>query len=340
MHQPDTSPARFFELENFQLQNGSTLPRVRLSYWVYGEINDAADNTILFPTWFASTRSANSWLIGDGRPLDTSRYAVVVVDAIGNGESTSPSNVSPDLAGLNFPKVSIYDNVRLQVALLDHLGVGRLALYVGRSMGAQQAFCFSACFPDRVERMFALTGSAATTAHNYVFLDGLEAALSADAAFGRPELGEPRIGLTSFGRVFAGWVLSQQYYRRGGWRRESDVNVETYLRTHWDRYFWRKNAYDLFCQIQTWKAADLSANPVFNGDQEAALAAITARTVVMPSRTDLYFPPEDSVWAISLMKNAELRVLESDYGHRAGTAASCNMDVEFLERAIMGLLQK
>lgn len=338
MHQKDKSPQQIFELKKFTLQSGVVLPKVLLSYAIHGKLSESRDNAIMFPTWFASTRSANNWLIGESAPLDTSRYAVIVVDALGNGESTSPSHAAPEFSGLAFPPVSVYDNVRLQAALLNSLEIESLELYIGRSMGAQQAFCFSACFPHRVKRMLALTGSAVTTPHNYVFLDGLEAALTADADFYTGNT-EPLRGLSAFGRVFAGWVLSQQYYRREGWRNEVDAEIGAYIKEKWEQYFWRRDAYDLFSLMQTWKRADLADNPFFAGDRIQALGAISAKAFLMPSRTDLYFPVEDSLWAASKMQRAEVRVIESDFGHRAGTSGSTKEDVAFLGAAIRELLE-
>ena len=339
MHQKDSTPRQVLELNNFALQSGAVMPKLQLSYTVHGKLNSRKDNAILFPTWFASTRSSNKWLIGDASPLDTTRYAVIVVDALGNGESTSPSNAPSDIAGTLFPAVSVYDNCRAQLALLDALGISTLQLFIGRSMGAQQAFCFSACFPSRVRRVLALTGSAVTTPHNFVFLDGLEAALTADPAFYIAG-DEPKAGLSAFGRVFAGWVLSQNYYRRQGWREEVDVGIDAYVRQKWHAYFLRRDAHDLYSLIQTWKFADLAANPVFEGDQLRALAAIKAKTIILPSRSDLYFPVEDSAWAASHMTDAQVRVIESDFGHRAGAPGSSPRDLEFVAHAIRDLMNE
>ena len=70
--------------------------------------------------------------------------------------------------------------------------------------------------------------------------------------------------------------------------------------------------------LATWQAADVGGHPRFGGDVSAALAAIRPRALVMPSRTDLYFPPEDNELEVAQMPNAELRIIPSVWGHLAG----------------------
>ena len=70
--------------------------------------------------------------------------------------------------------------------------------------------------------------------------------------------------------------------------------------------------------VRTWQNADISLNDKYNGDFARALGAIKARAIVMPGRTDLYFPPEDNETEVSMMPNAELRPIESIWGHLAG----------------------
>jgi homoserine O-acetyltransferase len=90
--------------------------------------------------------------------------------------------------------------------------------------------------------------------------------------------------------------------------------------------------------LATWQATDISDNERYQGDWPAALRTIACPAIVMPSRTDLYFPPEDSAAAVREMPRAELRVIESLWGHRAGSPNSDPKDVAFIEQAIRDLL--
>jgi homoserine O-acetyltransferase len=329
-----------FEARAFRLQCGTTLPIARLAYRTYGTLSPARDNAVLFPTWFSSTHHQNEWLIGEGRALDPARYFVICVDLLGNGLSSSPSNTPDPFSRARFPRVSLLDNVRLQHRLVaETWRIERLALVIGRSMGAQIAFQWASFYPDMVARVLPFSGSARTTPHNYVFLEGVKAALLADAGFRHGEYSTPPVaGLRAVGRLYAGWALSQAFYREHLYRAEGASSLDDYLVKRWDENFARRDANDLLCQIATWQHADISANEAYGGNWPKALSAIRARAIVMPCRTDLYFPPEDSAAAVAHMPNAELRIIESVWGHRAATPGSDPASIAFLTTAIGDLL--
>ena len=91
--------------------------------------------------------------------------------------------------------------------------------------------------------------------------------------------------------------------------------------------------------LWSWQNADISANERYGGDFGRALGAIRARALVMPCRHDLYFTPEDSALEVSQMPNAELRVIESIWGHRAGSPISSPEDDAFINEALFELLR-
>ncbi|EJJ26706.1 alpha/beta fold hydrolase [Rhizobium sp. CF142] len=333
--------SQIFECGNVKLQSGEVLSATQIAYRTYGRPNADASNAILFPTWYSSRDVQNEWLIGTGRPLDPERWFIIVPNLIGNGLSTSPSNAAPPADKGRFPRVTVYDNVLLQRRLLtERLGVDRIALAIGRSMGAMQAFQWACLFPDKVARLLAITGAARVSPHNYVFLAGLKAALTADPAWnGGDYKSPPMTGLRAFGRVYAGWIYSQAWYRQHCYRQEVEASIEGFLEAKWDTNFAGRDANNLLSQLDTWQQGDISANPVFHGDFDRALGAIKARSIVMPCRSDLYFPPEDSAGEVERMPEAELRVLPSIGGHRAGGPNSDPADIAFVERAIADLLQ-
>ena len=329
-----------FNAGDVTLQNGAVLASATIAYATYGRLNKARDNVIVYPTFFCGTHAENQWLISEGRALDPSRYFIVVPNLLGNGISSSPSN-SVIARGAKFPFVSVYDNVKLQYRLLTELfDVRRLALAVGWSMGAQQAFHWGALYPDYVERIAPFCGSARTSRHNFVFLEGVKAALKADKDYNGGDYREPPIeGLKAVGRVYAGWGFSQAFYRH-----ECDIkslgfsSLEDFIVGFWEGFFTRVDANNLLCMLATWQGADISANTTYCGDFAKALGSIKARSLVMPCETDLYFPPEDSEIEVGLMPNAELRVIPSIWGHSAGALGLNKIDVAFIDQAIKHLL--
>ena len=322
------------------LQEGGVLAPAQLTFRTYGTLDAQGSNAILFPTWFTGQHPQVEWLIGPGHALDPARWFIIVVNMLGNGQSSSPSNTPPPSDRMRFPHVTIFDNVVLQRRLLqERFGITRLVLVVGRSMGAQLAFQWGALFPEEVARILPICGSARTSPHNYVFLAAVKAALTNDPAWmGGEYATPPQAGLRMLRLIYDGWVLSQSFYRAGLHLRMGFASTQDYL----DRPDTgpARDANDLLAQLWTWQHADISRNHRYRGDFAAALGAISARALVMPCRHDLYFPPEDSEIEVGLMPNAELRVIPSVWGHRAGSPGSDPADIRFLDDAIRDLLAR
>lgn len=328
------------ELGDLELQSGQTLRRARLAFAARGRLNAARDNVVLLPTYYTGRHDDNLKLVAPGRALDPERFFVVIPNLFGNGLSSSPSrHAASEQRGAGFPFVSILDNVRAQRRLLaERFGVERVALALGWSMGALQVYQHAASFPASVERLLAIGGAARTSPHNWVFLEGVKAALLADPDFaGGHYMAPPRRGLAAFGRVYAGWAYSQAFFREGLYR-ELGHDSPAALLAAWAEEHEAWDANDVLAMLHAWQRADISDNPSFGGDFERALAAIEARTIVMPVSTDLYFPPEDSRREVAALKRGELRVIESLWGHVAAGPDRNAAATAAIESAINDLL--
>lgn len=333
------TPHEIYELGDFPLECGVTLPDARLAYVTYGALNEAADNAIVFPTWYLGTHADLEWLIGDGRPLDTSRYFVVVPSMFANGLSSSPSNTPAPYDRGRFPAVDIRDNVKAQHRLVtEHLGVRRVALVIGGSMGAFQSYQWALSHPDLVERFVASCGASRCSPHNYVFLAGAKAALLADPAFaGGDYEAQPASGMKAMARVWAGWALSQAFYRDGLHAGMGHATVDGFLTDFWEAFWLALDANDVLHQLETWQRADLAKTPGYDGDIGRALGAIRAKGVLCPGEKDLYFPPEDMAWEAERLPDAELRVIPGVWGHfsEVGIDPACNASLEASVRALL-----
>lgn len=335
-----TTDFDIFELTSFTLQRGITVPSAKLAYKTYGRLAEDKSNVILYPTSYGAQHYDTEWLIGPGRVLDPDDWFIVIPNMFGNGLSTSPSNVPPPFGTDRFPVFTHWDNVHAQRRLLSEVfGIERLALIYGWSMGAQQALHWGALFPEQVERICAVCGSARTSIHNRVFLEGVRATLTGDPAWQGDHFSDhPKRGLRAMGRVYAGWAMSQAFYREELYEQVGFASLEDFLVRSWEANFLRRDAHDLLASLETWLASDISDNPIYQGDLPKALAAISARSIIMPSRTDLYFTPEDSALETAMMPNAEFRPIESIWGHRAGNPNLNPADEAVLKQAVRDLL--
>lgn len=326
-----------FALGDWNAERGGVIRDARLAWQTHGTLNAARDNVIVYPCSYTATHASQNWLIGPDGILDPERWFIVIPDMFSNGLSSGAAN-TPD-----YPEVvTVRDNVLAQERLLREVfGITHLAAAYGFSMGAMQAYHWAALFPSRVERAFVVCGSARTAPHNKVFLSGLLRTLEAAPEYlgGGQFSAVPHASLRAFGHIYAGWGLSQDFYRQELFRTALGApDLDTYLRTDWEAGFAACDAANLYAQALTWFHGDISANDLYGGDLTAALGAIQARVLLLPGETDLYFRVADNAAELAWLKRGELRPIGSVWGHRAGSPAGLPEELAFLKAAVRGAL--
>lgn len=336
-----TEDVKIHPFGDIELSSGVILKNAFIAYQTYGKLNKSRDNCIVFPTYFTGTHYSYETIIGPGKTLDTNEWFVVIPNLFGNGLSISPSNASPDQRGPNFPTCTVYDNVKYQHRLIvEVLNVREIALALGWSMGAIQAYQWAVCYPDLVKRLLPICGAAKCSPHNRVFIDGLMACLQADPLYALADPDRPPVGgLKAFARVYAGWAFSQTYFRGGHFRASGFEDIEA-LFLAWERDHLAWDAYDLNTKLATWRAADASLfqEESYAADLEAALGRIKAKTIVMPCDHDLYFTLEDNAHECALVPGATLMPIKSVFGHCAGAPGRYPAESAFMARTIAQLL--
>ena len=325
------------ELGDLPVERGGVIRGARLSWQAHGTLNAARDNVIVYPCSYTASHEDLSWLIGPDGVLDPTRWFIVIPDMFSNGLSSSAADTEdyPDV-------VTMADNVRAQHRLLtEEFGVTKVAASYGFSMGAGQAYHWAALYPDLVERAIVVCGSARTSPHNRVFLSGLLRTLEAAPEYegdGRFRA-EPAAALRAFAHIYAGWGLSQDFYRERLYETELGVpSLDAFIKSDWEDGFASCRAANLYAQAVTWQQADISANDLYGGDLPKALAAIKARVLLLPSATDLYFRVADNEAELAHLRTGELAVIPSIWGHRAGSPETIPADLEFLTAKVRAWL--
>ena len=220
--------------------------------------------------------------------------------------------------------------------LEEDLHVTHLRAVIGFSMGAQQAFQWAVSAPDFVDRVVATSGTAKTYGHGVIRLEGQIAALTADASFNGGDYTSPPVkGLQAFGLVWAGWLYSQEWWRRELWRNparpaQTFAQVVENFRIN---FIPGADANDLILQARTWERHDVGTTPGFDGDVEKALRSIRIPVLYMPSETDLYFPIGDARYEAQFIPRVTFAPVPSLWGHPAGAAANA-ADARFLNETI------
>lgn len=328
-------------IDELNVESGAVLRDVEIRYRSYGQLDAKRSNAVLYPTWFLGRDTDNTWLIGPGKALDPQRWFVVVPNLVGNGVSTSPSCAAPGQSGADFPVVTYRDQVRAQRDLLVRsLGIERLHAVIGWSMGAAQALHWAVEYPESVGLVMASCGTARTTEHNRVFLDGVAAAITADATFAGGRYREqPVRGLRAAGRVYAGWAFSQAFYKEQAYRTLGFETCAEFVTRFWEELMFvqDRDANDVLSMIETWKRGDVASGPRFGGDLTRALGSITAPTLIAAAERDLYFCAEDLEYEASCIPGARFEVIPGVWGHAAGAGLNPadNVVVDRLTRELL-----
>ncbi|KAI1487298.1 Alpha/Beta hydrolase protein [Biscogniauxia mediterranea] len=347
------SEIKTFDLGDFVLQSGATIPGAYIAYKTFGSPGSPA---VVYPTWYSGLIADNEWLIGAGMALDPGAYYVVVPALFGNGQSKSPSN-SPELRP--FPDVTFFDNVRAQHRLVtEGLGIAHVRCVLGWSMGAGQTYQWATQYPDFMDLAVPFCGSAKTSLHNQVFLEGVKSAVlaakgAASAGSCRGETTpasryrgwtaeERENGLKALGRVYAGWGFSQAFYRERLYETALGYkDLENFMVKFWEGWALSKDPENMLTMLHTWQAGDCSNQEPYNKDFELAMKSIKAKILVLPSKTDLYFPPEDSEYEVEKMSSGVGKCIAfpSIWGHWAGGPGQSKEDVKWLDNKLKAFLE-
>ena len=331
---------KVFKLGDVTLLSGNKLRSAKLAYKTYGSLNSRKDNVVLLPTFFTGTHIRNEGFFGKNRAINPDIHFIISVNMFGNGLSSSPSNTDSLQGGSNFPFITLYDNVFCQHRLLvEKFKIKRIALVAGWSMAGCQAYQWAAQFPDMVNAILPFCSSAKTSNHNFVFLEGIKAALCADQNWKQGKYKKPPIdGLKAFARIYAGWAFSQTFYRQDLFKKLGYNSIEDLL-TDWENeHVENWDANNLLSKLSTWQCGDISVGPIYKNNFKKALKSIKAKAIIIPCAQDLYFRPEDNLIEVQYMPNAQINLYDSPLGH---CVANPGNDINFekeLDKSINLLL--
>jgi homoserine O-acetyltransferase len=347
---------RVFEFANYRTRGGGALASARIGYQTAGTLNPAGDNAVLITHFFSGNSHAfgryaagetpGYWdaIIGPGKPIDTNRFFVVSSDSLANlnardprTTTTGPASVNPATGrpyGMDFPVVSIRDFVEVQKLLLDSLGVKKLALVAGGSMGSLQAIEWAAAYPEMVERAMPAIGTGEVDAWLLGWLDVWEAPIRLDPnwrggdyyAQGRQP---PLQGLAEALRIVT------LHSRDRGWAREfgrRPAEGQDPARRIGDRFAveqWLDDAATARAKVSDANSFLYltRANQLFLNEydsSEAALSRTRAKWLVLPSAGDRVFPVEYGRELTAMLRRlnqpVEMVELKGPLGHLEGVA--------------------
>lgn len=301
-------------LGDFKLQNGKVILDCKIGYRTFGKLNSEKSNVIIYPTWFGGTSENVSNLIGDENSfVDSSKYFIICIDALGNGVSSSPSN-SEQQPGDSFPKFNIKDMVKSQYQLLtEHLKIYHLYGAIGGSMGSMQVFEWIAVYPDFIDKALPYVCSPFRNSYDLMWLSTELQIIKSGKESNMSDL-EIMRSLKMVQNLLA---RTPDYIAENVDRREFDKYLEkfddplskTFTVDNWES------------QVEAMYSHDITK--YYNYSLEETAENINSELLMIISKRDHLVHPEPSRTLAKLM-NAEIIELDNYCGH---LGIGCDMEI-------------
>lgn len=303
---------QYAEIGNFKLVSGETIYKCKIGYRTFGTLNSERSNAILYPTWFGgkSENLVNS--IGPDKIVNSEKYYVIAVDALGNGVSSSPSNCEYQ-SNRNFPEITIKDMVNSQYKLLtEHLGIKKLHGIIGGSMGGMQVFEWIVSYPDFMEKAIAYVGSPKLTSFDIMLWQAELNAIEQGWGCGQSD--------TVIMKTVA--AIQNVMARTPNYVIENikPEDVRQALSGAYGAYSKFFNSYNWAAQLTAMMSHDITKN--FSGSMKDAAKAVKTKLFVIVSKTDMLVNPNPALEFAELI-DAETHVFENNCGH---LAPGCEME--------------
>jgi len=337
----------FTEDNPLVLDSGETLAPVEVAYETYGERTASDDNVVVI--CHALTGDANAaghhgdpthpgwWdtLIGPGKPVDTERLFVVSSNLLGGCQGTTgPSSINPATGtpyGLQFPLFTVSDLVKVQRALLAHLGITHILAAVGGSLGGMQVLQWALDYPDEVEHGIVVCATARLSAQNIAFSAVARAAIMNDPDFADgnyyatgkgPDHGLSVARMMAHITYLSEESMRQKFGRRIQDREEPrfdlgvDFQVESYLQHQGKVFLDRFDANSYLYLTRVMDYFDLFADPE---DVRTRLAEVKTKFLVLSFDTDWRFDTSHSRGIVRTLTAHRVpvtfREISSPHGH-------------------------
>jgi len=316
---------RFTYGQPFTLESGVTLQGYHLAYTTYGEINEAKDNVV----WIFHALTANSdpvewWpgLVGEGKLFDPAEHFIVCVNMPGSCYgSISPLDTNPETNKSFyhlFPFFTPRDMVRAYKPLKEYLGIDKIEIGIGGSMGGQQLLEWAVEEPELFGYIFPLATNAQHSPWGIAFNTTQRMCIEADTTWKNEEADAGMNGmkaaraaaLLSYRSYDAYWKTqprTESYPFSNGWD-----GASSYQRYQGDKLAKRFNAFSYYVLSQGMDSHDLSRN---RGTLQHALGKIKAKTLTVGIETDVLFPISEQEFIAQYIPGAEYKVIQSPYGH-------------------------
>ncbi len=313
----------FFYKNSFTLESGITLPQLHLAYTTYGQLNETKDNVIwIFHALTANSDAAEWWpgLVGEGKLFDPASSFIICVNMPGSCYgSIGPLDID-SLSGEpfyhNFPFFTIKDMIRSYQLLRSYLGITKIKVGIGGSMGGQQLLEWAVDEPNLFETIIPLATNAFHSPWGIGFNSSQRLAIEADNTWKQTN---PQAGLNGMKAARSIALLSYRNYQTYQFSQSettnekiTDFKSESYQRYQGEKLAKRFNAFSYYFLTKSMDAHNIGRK---REGSIAALQQIKAKTLVISISSDLLFPPSEQQFLAENISGATYQSIESIFGH-------------------------
>lgn len=331
-YQDFVSPeTKFYQLtEPFPLECGKQLTGVQIAYRSWGKLNSQADNGVLICHAFTGSADADYWwdpLFGKGNALNPDTDFIVCSNILGSCYGTTgPTSVNPLTNrpyGCNFPAITVRDMVHLQARLLEALGVKRLKLVIGGSLGGMQVLEWAVLYPDLVNAIAPIAISGRHSAWCIGWSEAQRMAIYGDSLWngGNYDPNHPPQQGLAVARAIAmsTYRAWDSFNSRFGRQSQENSPTSKYAISSYLQHQGRKlvERFDANTYVTLSLAMDTHDLTRPSQDYESVLKSITQPTLVVGIDSDVLYPPREQEELASLIPKARLEWIKSPHGHDA-----------------------
>lgn len=289
---PEEGAQQFADLGRCTLDSGQIIEHCRVGYRTFGTLNAAGNNAVLMPSWLNGRTEDLLSFVGaqpsKTRLIDTTKYYAVLLDALADGVSSSPSNSDDDQKGASFPAVTERDMVRAEYrAVTETLHVKHAHAIVGISMGGEQTFEWAVTYPEFFDLAVPIIATPQLTSYDLLSHTITEDAMLADPDYnGGKYIKQPQLKLANeLGKME---LTTPQYRVEHTDRKEFPALLED------ARQQQRQDAND-----RMWQLRAVLAHDVLRGKsiEEVAKASRAKWLVIVSAHDHLVYPEPALAWA-------------------------------------------